>query len=1099
MDHKIVSVNLHRMKKVLLAGLLIMFNVCSFSQSDNNQHLVNCDPAWQYAVIGLQVGDRSLNTVDIDNSGSNKIICCSSYYWYILQYNDQRHDYEFLWISKHYPSSITRINVFDIDNDNIMEIFVGFDDGSLKIYTGDTRQLIKSFPASTNYSDEIRDIQFGDIDNDGSPEFAVSTYSSITIYNPFDFTAERVLPYPAHDFKIANVDNDTELELITSQGYVLQCSQNNTVVEWIFNPGLTDYGYRVKVSDIDQDGKAEIFYTNGGLNVYDADLKTTKFVITEDNTINDFVVMDVNNDGIKEIIYGEYTWDYNLHCINSLNQTELWVVTAQGRGIADICVSDLDADGQLELLFGSGTEGGGGHHLEIFNINTQVREWLSRAEDGPFRAIDIEDVDNDGVKEIVTVSYRSSLGYEGGILSVFNAVTHETEWQSDDEMFHSNWTGINDVKVADINNDGKKEIIVAGGAAYNGKIWILNGITKAIISTHEYPSSQVNYAFANFTVDDVDSDGQQEIIATTGYSYYVINPLDYNIEYASPVFGSAGLTTIKTGNLNADQVKDVVLNRFSLTSFNGLTHQMVGSSAYSVSSFDLFDWNGDGNQEIIAGTYSGNIMILNGLTLQSIDTVKVIGGMIDAVVVSDLNYDGVPEIVYSSGGRIYFYATDTQYGYTRVLDDSPGESTTLLVEDINGDGKKEIVAGTMHKVIKFSEDCYRCIWFAMTKISDNASCGAADGYVQLLPYGGQTPYSCSWNNGMSGNMISGLAPGSYIATLVDKQGCFIIDTTEVLQSVLLGNIVTTDESCNPAADGSATISITEGRAPYTYTWSNGSTASSVSNLHKGTYTVQVRDMKNCTLDLEAVINKDTLLLDIYKNDVNCFGKLTGSISVYPYTGSYPFTFLWNNGITAGSQYNLPAGEYTVTVNDAEGCISGAAITINQPTAIILSVTSTPDDPLTADHEGTATVNAIGGVPPYSVRWDDPLQQTTVQAINLTNATYHAYVWDSHGCVQSIAVKVGDPNEVSESEALAGIVLFPNPSTGMMYVDFGIMKPGEVIINVTDAIGRPVAEFRQVVGSNSKLPLDLTELDPGFYILSIQTANGMRGFKIEIVR
>ena len=1087
------------MKMSLLTGLYLLISVCLFSQSDNNQHLVNCDPAWQYATIGLQVGDRTLNTVDIDNSGSNEIICSSSYYWYILHYNKLRNDYEFLWISEHYPSNITRINVFDINNDYIMEIFVGFDDGSLKVYSGDTRQLIKSFPSSSSYTDKIRDIEYGDIDNDGSPEIAVSTYTSITVYNPADFSTEMVIPYPAHDFKIANVDNDAALELITSQGYVLECSQNNTTVEWIFNPDLTDYGYRVKVSDIDQDGKDEIFYAKTSLSVYDADLKTTKYVINEENTINDFVVMDVNNDGIKEIIYGQHTWDYNLHCVNSLDQSELWVVTAQGRGIADICVSDLDEDGQLELLFGSGTEGGGSHKLEIFNINTQVREWLSKAEDGPFRAIDIEDVDNDGIKEIVAVSHRSSLGYEGGILSVFDAVTHEIEWQSDDQLFHSNWTGINDVKVADINNDGIKEIVVAGGSMYNGKIWIFDGITKAIISTHEYTTSQVNYAFTNFTVDDVDNDGQLEIIATTGYSYYVINPLNYSIDYASPVFGSPGLTTIKTGYLNADQVKDVVLNRFKIVAFDGSTHQMVGSNAYSVSSFDLFDWNGDGIDEIIAGTYSGNIMILNGVTLQPIDTVKVFGGMIDAVAVSDLNNDGIPEIVYSSDGRVYFYATDTQYGYTRLLDDSPGESTTLLVEDINGDGKKEVVSGTKHKIIEFSDDCYRCIWFAMSKTSDNASCGYTDGYVQLMPYGGQPPYSCSWNNGMTGLMISGLAPGTFTATLIDQKGCVIIDTTVILQSVLLGNIVTTDESCKPAGDGSATINITEGRAPYTYTWSNGSTASSISTLHKGEYTVQVHDMKNCTLNLEAIINKDTLLLNIYKYDVNCFGGLTGSIIVSPYTGSYPFIFSWNNGETTASQYNIPAGEYTVTVNDAEGCISGAAITLNQPPAIILSATSTPDDPLTADYEGTATVNAIGGIQPYSVYWDDPLQQTTVKAINLANATYHAYVRDSHACLKSIEVKVGDPNEIPENEALASIVLFPNPTAGMMYVDFGTMKPGEFIIKVTDAIGRPVAEFRQVLGSGSKSPLDLTDLDPGLYIISIQTAIGMRGFKIEIVR
>ena len=351
---------------------------------------------------------------------------------------------------------------------------------------------------------------------------------------------------------------------------------------------------------------------------------------------------------------------------------------------------------------------------------------------------------------------------------------------------------------------------------------------------------------------------------------------------------------------------------------------------------------------------------------------------------------------------------------------------------------------------------------------------------------------------MTGNMISGMTTGTYTANLADQQGCVIIDATDIFQSILSGNIAATDESCNSAGDGSATVTISEGRAPYTYNWNNGSTASSISNLHKGTYTVQVRDMKNCTLDLEAIVNRDSLMLEIYKNDVNCFGGLTGFINIYPYNGIYPYTYLWSNGNTTVSQNNLPAGDYTVSVIDARGCSSEAAITISQPSAIILSAYSSPDDTLTAIHEGTAIVNAIGGVPPYSVRWDDPLQQTTVKAINLTNSTYHAYVTDSHYCTKAITVKVGYPDEISESEALAGIVLFPNPTPGMMYINFGTLK-SEAIISVSDAIGRPVAEFRKGLESNTKFPLDLTGLDQALYFLHIRTANGNRGFNIEIVK
>ena len=129
------------------------------------------------------------------------------------------------------------------------------------------------------------------------------------------------------------------------------------------------------------------------------------------------------------------------------------------------------------------------------------------------------------------------------------------------------------------------------------------------------------------------------------------------------------------------------------------------------------------------------------------------------------------------------------------------------------------------------------------------------------------------------------------------------------------------------------------------------------------------------------------------DDVSCFGGEDGSVTADP-TGQAPFTFEWSTGATTQSQFNLPAGTYTVTVTDATGCTVSNSINIGEPSEMIIvfSESGNPCDP-TGGH--ILFTNIVGGVAPYTYEWSNG---STFGNLNSPeNGVYSLIVTDSNGC------------------------------------------------------------------------------------------------------
>lgn len=147
-------------------------------------------------------------------------------------------------------------------------------------------------------------------------------------------------------------------------------------------------------------------------------------------------------------------------------------------------------------------------------------------------------------------------------------------------------------------------------------------------------------------------------------------------------------------------------------------------------------------------------------------------------------------------------------------------------------------------------------------------------------------------------------------------------------------------TCHSLQDGSLSVEVAGGTAPYSFNWDNGETDSLLTSIGAGTYTVTVMDSEGCIKEENLqLLEPDTLLVTISSNglDVICdeSGLLTGSAT----GGTTPYTFNWDNGVVGINNDDLSAGDYQLTVLDSNGCQSQASYTLLMGETIMVNETA----------------------------------------------------------------------------------------------------------------------------------------------------------------
>lgn len=212
--------------------------------------------------------------------------------------------------------------------------------------------------------------------------------------------------------------------------------------------------------------------------------------------------------------------------------------------------------------------------------------------------------------------------------------------------------------------------------------------------------------------------------------------------------------------------------------------------------------------------------------------------------------------------------------------------------------------------------------------------------------------------------------------------------------------VITNVPCFGESKGAINIDVRNGTAPYTYKWSNNATTQDLSNLAAGSYSVTVTDAVSATAVGTFNVTQPTAALSITgitKTDANCFGQASGSLTATVTGGTTPLIYAWSGNLAAvANPTNAAAGNYTLTVTDANGCRAVSNPTaVGQPTAALNASVATQPAKCDGTATGSATITAAGGTAPYTYKWAN--NQTTNQLSNVAAGNYAYTVTDSKSC------------------------------------------------------------------------------------------------------
>lgn len=306
--------------------------------------------------------------------------------------------------------------------------------------------------------------------------------------------------------------------------------------------------------------------------------------------------------------------------------------------------------------------------------------------------------------------------------------------------------------------------------------------------------------------------------------------------------------------------------------------------------------------------------------------------------------------------------------------------------------------------------------------TDVACFGAKNGTITVGIAGGAqfappaAPYKVSWTGPIgfvpsTSTSLVGLGPGTYTITVEDAAGCrqsdnyIITEPTDVTLTTNFEN----DIKCFGAANGEIDMVATGGSATtYSWTWNGnpypGSTGHLV-GLSPGTYVVTVSDPNICVAKTlppftitqpAAPLTATSNVSQVY----DCVNPTVGSIDITPSGGTPPYSYAWSNTATTQDLVNVPSGNYTVTVTDANGCQLSLPFTIIQPLPITINVNFTDEFDCaskTAYKRSVATVT--GGFAPYLLTWSRGAASGALNDIMTTSqsGSVNLHVVDAKGC------------------------------------------------------------------------------------------------------
>ncbi|MGB1104200.1 MAG: PKD domain-containing protein [Crocinitomicaceae bacterium] len=281
-------------------------------------------------------------------------------------------------------------------------------------------------------------------------------------------------------------------------------------------------------------------------------------------------------------------------------------------------------------------------------------------------------------------------------------------------------------------------------------------------------------------------------------------------------------------------------------------------------------------------------------------------------------------------------------------------------------------------------------------------------------------------------------------TVTSENGCSATATIEIIMTESLSlDITYNGPSCYGFSDGSVTVNVTGGGDDLIFEITdesgelmNEDNSNTANSLESGWYYINVSNATECDgLDSVFLSNPEQLAADLTISDAICHGDSSGWVKVNEVFNAQGdidnISYFWapnyfgDEGVGIDSSYNMHAGDYTLTINDDNGCSVVIDITIEQPDSLYFSeFGSEPAYCRLFGYQsgnGVVYAGATGGTPTYEYRWEnqetgDAYPNTTWGGLN--PGTYVCYVTDDNGCTLERTIELDSLNPIADFNVIS---------------------------------------------------------------------------------
>lgn len=396
--------------------------------------------------------------------------------------------------------------------------------------------------------------------------------------------------------------------------------------------------------------------------------------------------------------------------------------------------------------------------------------------------------------------------------------------------------------------------------------------------------------------------------AGNGYSNYMWSTGSSNQNITASNAGNYTVTVTNASGCTGSTSVNLTVNALPTVAISGDLDFCAGQSSQldAGAGFSNYSWSNSQSGQFNTVSSAGNftVTVTDGNGCQNTATATVVQfALPSAQIAGSLSFctDGSTTLS-ASGANLAAYQWSNIATTPSINVSQPG-NYGLTVTDINGCVNNSAV--DVEELTELTPAVTGNLNFCE---GDNTLLDAGTGYTSYL-----------WSDGSAGSQLMVSASGTYTVMVSNADGCSgETSVTVVEQALPVVNITGANSFC-----AGATAQLDAGAGFSTYQWTGGTATQMLTVSNAGNYSVTVTDANGCANSTMFNIAQTPLPTPAISGDP---GFCPGQSATFAANAGYQ-TYLWNTSDNTASISTNTAGNFSVTVTDAQGCMGNTSVQI----------------------------------------------------------------------------------------------------------------------------------------------------------------------------